>query len=192
MFIAKTLSTQTQLSHRARVASEIAIFCAGVLLVSALARVVIRLPWTPVPITGQTFGVALMALLWGRNRAIAVVAGYIGIGALGAPVFAGGDGGASALVIGPTIGYIGGMLLAAPLVGWLADRGATRSFFTAFGAAACGSVVIFTCGVFGLSFWLPHTHIGALLTAGLLPFLPGDFLKNIIAASIATRVTKTV
>jgi len=188
MFITKTLATVENQSTHARIAAELAVFAAGVLLVTALARLVIRLPWTPVPITGQTFGVALMALLWGRNRAAAVIAGYIGLGALGAPVLAGG---ASGLAFGPTLGYIGGMLLAAPLVGWLADRGAARSFFTAFGAAVCGSVVIFTCGVFVLSHYLPHGNTAALLGAGLWPFLPGDFAKNIIAASIATRLNKS-
>src|SRR5690242_2967503 len=81
----------------------------GVALLSALAQVVIHLPWTPVPITGQTFGIALLALSWGRKRAVAAMVSYLAIGALGVPVFALGQTGLS---FGPTMGYLVGMLFA--------------------------------------------------------------------------------
>lgn len=174
-----------------RALTEVIIFTAGVSFIALLTRLVIHLPWTPVPITGQTFGVALMALMFGRNRAAAVVAGYLVIGAVGAPIFAGGVGGAAALTLGPTLGYLLGMLLAAPMVGALADLGATKNFFRAFGAAVCGSLIIFTCGLVGLSHFLPNLSLSALLAAGLWPFLAGDLVKNVLAASIATRVTRS-
>ncbi len=173
-----------------RVLTEIVTFAAGVSFITLLTRLVIHLPWTPVPITGQTFGVALMALIFGRNRAAAVIGGYLAIGALGAPIFAGSIGGASALAVGPTLGYLIGMLLAAPVVGALADLGATKSFFRAFGAAVCGSVIIFTCGLIGLAHFLPQASLATILTAGLWPFLAGDFVKNITAASLATRISR--
>ncbi len=172
-----------------RALTETLIASAAIVTIAALARVVIHLPWTPVPITGQTFGVALTALLLGRNRALGAVAGYILVGALGAPVFSAGT---SMLTLMPTIGYLFGMLLAAPLVGWLSDLGATKNFFTALAAAFAGSVLVFACGVFNLAHFMPGASASAILAAGVTPFLLGDFVKNVLAASIATRVQKSV
>jgi biotin transport system substrate-specific component len=186
MFI-ETLHSSIQQRTQSRALTETLIFASGVAFIVALTRLVIHLPWTPVPITGQTFGVALMALLFGRNRAFSVVAGYLAIGASGLPVFAGG---AAGLSVGPTLGYLVGMLVAAPLVGALADRGATNSFFKAFAAAICGSLVIFTCGLTVLSHFLPQASLTTLFAVGLWPFLAGDFVKNILAATIAARMTR--
>lgn len=153
----------------------------GVLLIGTLARISIPLPFTPVPITGQTFAVTVIALLWGRYRAFAVVGSYILVGASGWPIFANGNAG---LALGPTSGYLVGMLFASLVVGTLADRGWTKSFVKAFLAAICGSAVVFAFGLLFLSLYIDKT---SLLMAGLIPFLPGDFIKNILAASIASR-----
>lgn len=156
-------------------------FLLGLAMLSALAQLKIILPWTPVPITGQTFGVALLALLWGSRLSFSVFAAYLGIGFLGAPVFAGG---ASGFLIGPTMGYLAGMFIASWVVGKLSDRGWTDNFLMALLACYIGSFIIFSCGVFGLSFFIPTDK---LLVAGVLPFLPGDLLKNLLAAGITTR-----
>lgn len=156
-------------------------FLLGLGMLSALAQLKFVLPWTPVPITGQTFGVALLALLWGSRLSFSVFATYMGIGFLGAPVFAGG---ASGFLIGPTMGYLGGMFIASWVVGKLSDRGWTESFWKALFACYIGSAIIFSFGVFGLSFFIPSEK---LLIAGVLPFLPGDLLKNLLAAGITTR-----
>lgn len=158
----------------------------GVFFLAVLAQVAIPLPFTPVPITGQTFGVALMSLLFGRKLGIATVASYLIIGASGVPIFAGASFG---LTWGPTLGYLIGMFFAAYAVGSLADRGWTRSWLHAYLAATCGSVIIFSCGMFVLSFFLP-SH--ALITAGFLPFLPGDIIKNSLAAAIAVGANRVV
>jgi biotin transport system substrate-specific component len=196
-----------------RVASELLVLLLGVALVSALAQVVIRLPWTPVPITGQTFGVAVMALLWGRKRAFGVMSSYLALSIFGAPILAGG---AAFLTFGATSGYLLGMLVSACVVGELADRGYTRTWARAFVAASLGSVCVFGFGLLVLSFFLPEvgvagdtfgggaagaagglfgglvsTKFATLLTAGFLPFLPGDILKNSLAALIASRLNKT-
>jgi len=181
-------------SWAVRVASELFVLFLGVALVSALAQVVIPLPWTPVPITGQTFGVALMALLWGRKRAFGVMSSYLALSIFGAPILAGG---VAFLTFGATTGYLLGMLVSACVVGELADRGYTRTWARAFMAASLGSVCVFGFGLLVLSFFLPAAGdtFGAkmitLLTAGLLPFLPGDILKNSLAAFIASRLNKT-
>lgn len=154
----------------------------GVALISVLAQVSIPLPWTPVPITGQTFGVTLIALTWGRRRAVAVVASYLVLGSLGLPIFALGKAG---LALGPTSGYLVGMCVAAYWVGFFADRGWTQSFFRAWAAAAIGSAIIFACGVAVLALYLP---VDQLLMAGVIPFLPGDLIKTLLACSLVKGI----
>lgn len=152
----------------------------GVVLMSLLAQITIHLPWTPVPITGQTFGVALTALAWGRKRALTIMGTYLLIGAAGLPVFAMGG---SGLTFGPTMGYLIGMVGAAAVVGTLADRGWTKTFGKALGAAFIGSFIIFSCGLAVLSFFVPKE---TLLVAGFYPFILGDLIKNSLAATLAS------
>lgn len=162
--------------------AEVLSVALGIGLLSALAQVAVHLPWTPVPISGQSLGVALVALSWGRQRAFAVLTGYLALGATGLPVFAAGQ---SGLTVGPTIGYLVGMAVASLVVGTLADRGFTKSFAKTLAAAFTGSGIIFAFGLFGLSFFVPRE---ALLASGLLPFLPGDLIKNVIAATLSWRL----
>jgi biotin transport system substrate-specific component len=166
------------------VANALALFL-GVLLLSLLAQVSIPLPWTPVPITGQTFGVTLIALAWGRKRAFAIVASYLLIGAAGLPVFALGK---SGFVFGPTSGYLLGMLVSSFVVGWMADRGATNSFAKALGAGFLGSFIVLLCGVCVLSYFIQNKE---LLLLGVVPFIPGDIIKTVSAAFLSTKVRKT-
>lgn len=157
----------------------------GVILLSVLAQISIPLPWTPVPITGQTFGVSLVALLWGWKRGGSVMAFYLLLGSLGAPVFAAGKAGLS---FGPTFGYLIGMLLSSMVVGYLSDLGATKSFWRALGSAYIGSVFVFGCGLLVLAQFIPTS---GLLVAGLWPFLIGDSIKNILAALLTSRLQNT-
>lgn len=154
---------------------------AGSVFLAALAQVAIPLPFTPVPITGQTFGVMMLALFWGQSRAVSGFLLYLGEGALGLPVFAMGQ---SGLAIGPSAGYLVGMLVACAVVGYLSDRGSHRRFVTAWLSCLAGSVCIFLFGLVGLSFFVPQD---TLLTMGLWPFLPGDFIKNVFAAVLVSR-----
>jgi len=153
----------------------------GVALISLLAQLSIPLPWTPVPITGQTFGVALTSLLWGRKRAVAIMLTYLTFGSLGLPVFAMGK---SGFTIGPTSGYLLGMLGASYVMGSLADLGWTKKFFQAWLVAFVGSIVVFSCGLGVLSFFVP---LSKLLSLGLFPFLPGDLIKTSLAAWIVSQ-----
>jgi biotin transport system substrate-specific component len=151
-----------------------------------LARVSVPLPWTAVPITGQTFGVALIALTAGRAYASSILLAYLSLGFLGAPMFANV---AKAGVLLPTMGYLIGFFIAAMVVGSLADRGWSKTFPRALAAAYAGSIIIFTCGLIGLSFFVPTS---ALLVSGLFPFLIGDLIKNVLAATIASRARHAV
>lgn len=165
---------------------EAAALVLGVLMLAVLAQLSIPLPFTPVPVTGQTFGVSLIALLWGGRRGFQVIALYLLVGACGLPVFANA---ASGLAMGPTLGYLVGMLAASWVIGTLAERGWLRTRFKAWAAAQLGSVFVFGFGVFGLSFFLPQDQ---LLMAGVLPFLPGDFIKTTLSSSIAFELRNRI
>lgn len=156
----------------------------GTFLLCLLAQISILLPFTPVPITGQTFGVALIALLWGKSRGVACVASYLALGSMGLPVFAAAS---SGLTFGPTFGYLAGMFIASFVMGSLSDLGWTKTFAKTWLAAFIGSVITFSCGVFVLSFFIPSN---SLLAAGVLPFVPGDIIKTFIVCLIVTSTSK--
>ena len=156
---------------------------AGVALMALLAQVKITLPWTPVPITGQTFGVALLALLWGSRLSVITFLTYLGLGFLGLPIFAGG---LSGFIVGPTIGYLIGMLFSSCVMGELSDRGWGKTFYKALCVCYIGSFITLSCGVFILSFFITGK---SLWMAGVIPFLPGDLLKNILAATIVNKAS---
>lgn len=157
----------------------------GSLIIALLAQISIPLSFTPVPITGQTFGVALVSLLWGKQRGIAAVAIYLGLGFSGFPVFAFGKSGWN---LGPTSGYLVGMTVAAYLMGSLADKGWTKNFWRTWLAASCGSAVTFFFGALTLSLYIPK---GSLLMAGVIPFIPGDLVKTLIACFIVRQVSNS-
>ena len=150
------------------------------LLTAAAAQVAVPLPFTPVPLTGQTFAVLLTgALLGPRLGALAMLA-YLAEGAAGLPFFRGGAGGAGHL-LGPTAGYLFAFPAAAYVTGYLAERGWDRRFVTAAAAMALGSLVILAGGWA----WLAVMTGGALkaFQLGVAPFLPGDVLKVALAAA---------
>lgn len=155
----------------------------GIAMLSWLAQISIALPFTPVPITGQTFGVTLLALSLGKKRGLAAVVGYLMLGCMGLPVFALGHSGFG----GPTSGYLIGMLVGSYVMGFLADQGWTKSFSKSLAAAYLGSLFVFGFGALGLSFFIPKQE---LLVAGVYPFLIGDFLKNTLSAALAANSNK--
>jgi biotin transport system substrate-specific component len=148
------------------------------IVTSLAAQLAIPVPWSPVPITGQTFAVTLSGAVLGMRRGFLAQALYLAEGALGLPVFAGGAAGAAVLV-GPTAGYLIAFPLAAALIGALAERGWDRRFATMFAAMLLGSVPIFALGLAVLSRFIPA---GGLPAAGLFPFIPGDLIKATLAA----------
>lgn len=153
---------------------------AGSLLVALSAQVSIPLWFTPVPITGQTFGVLLVGALLGSRRGALALAAYLLEGAAGLPVFAEFRGGLPVL-LGPTGGYLVGFVFAAGLVGWLAERGWDRRFVTALAAMALGNVVVFACGVPWLAQFVTPSQALAL---GFWPFIAGALVKTVLAAAL--------
>ncbi len=167
---------------------EITLIVTGTLLITASAQVRIPLPFTPVPITGQTFAVLLVGAGLGATRGVLSVLLYLTQGALGWPVFAGGTGGIMHL-LGPTGGYLVGFLAAAWLTGHLAERGWDRHLSRATLAMALGNLVIYALGVL----WLAR-FVGwpAAFWQGALPFLPGDALKIALAAAVLPSMWRLV
>ena len=160
---------------------EVAAVLGGSLVLALCAQIRIPLPFTPVPITGQTFAVLLLPVVLGGWRGPAAVAAYLAQGALGLPFFAGGAAGVAALA-GPTGGYLVGFLVAAVVIAVLAGPGGGSRARAAL-AMLAGNVAIYLCGVP----WLARFVDGGLVAAvalGMTPFLIGDAIKLIAALAL--------
>ncbi len=157
---------------------DLVLVLAGSWLVALLAQ--IQIPMWPVPVTGQTLGVLLVGALLGSRLGATSMIAYLVQGAIGLPFFAGGAAG-TAVLVGPTAGYLAGFVVAAFVVGWLAERGWDRHMGTAVLAMIIGNVIIYTLGLAWLS---RFTGLETVLSVGMIPFIPGDILKIIIAAGL--------
>lgn len=150
----------------------------GSMLVAVSAQ--FQVPMVPVPMTMQSFAVLVIGAAYGARLGAATLLLYMAEGALGLPVFAGMKGGAQHLV-GPTGGYIVGFVLAAGVVGWLAERGWDRGVVRTAIAMLIGKVFIFVPGVL----WLGAViGMEKAIGAGLVPFIPGIFLKIALAVAV--------
>ena len=181
--LAPTLSNR-YLPHTAGWLRDLILIVSGSLLMALLAQVEIPLPFTPVPITGQTFGVLLLGALLGAKRGAVCLALYLVEGGLGLPFFAGGASGFGILT-GATAGYLAGFVMAAYVIGLLAERGLERSVRTSLLPFLVGTIIIYFCGVAWLSIVLGS--LSKAVAAGLLPFLIGDAVK-LVAASVVLPV----
>jgi biotin transport system substrate-specific component len=180
----------------ARVAFQVACAVGGSLLIAGLAQVSFRLPFTPVPITGQTLGVLLVGAAYGPALGAATLVLYLLWGLVGLPVFAPNadgshDTGLQVLrLTSLTGGYLVGFVAAAGLTGWLSRRGWDRTFRSSIGAMLLGSIVIYAFGVPWLYHALPPTIDGTPVTLdtalsfGLYPFIIGDTVKLLLAAGL--------
>lgn len=151
----------------------------GVGFLALFAQLSVYLPWTPVPITGQTFAVALIAATYGRALAPLTVGSYLLAGYLGFPVFANLQ---SGLSFGPTSGYLLGMFVSSVVISHLVDLGGLKSVVRSYLTIAIGSVITFICGLVVLSLFVPSE---SLLALGFYPFIVGDIIKTGLASSIA-------
>lgn len=158
-------------------AFQILLVLGGSLLIALLAQVAIPLPFTPVPITGQTYGVLLVGAALGSKRGAASLLLYILEAGAGLPFLAGGKAG---WPVGPTGGYLVGFLVAAFVVGWLAERGWDRRFGKAVVAMLVGEALIYG---FGVPWLAAFVGLDKSVSLGLLPFIPGDAIKLLLAAA---------
>ncbi len=160
-----------------------ALLVGGFIVFNALfAQVAIPLPFTPVPVTGQTFAVRVTGGLLGSRLGLLTMLGYLLAGALSLPVFAGGAAGVERF-FGPTAGYLAGFVVSAWLMGRFAERGWDRRFGPGLAAMLAASLPIYALGLAGLWLWQPMP-LGTLLAKGLLPFLVGDVVKLVLAAGL--------
>jgi biotin transport system substrate-specific component len=150
----------------------------GSLFLAGISQVAVGYP---VPTTLQTLGVMLIGLTFGFRLASATLVVYLAGGAAGLQFFAPFGAGTS--------GYLIGFLFAAALIGYLADRGFTRSWLGTIAALFAGEAVIFGLGVVGLSYAFSMSASEAI-AAGLTPFLLVDTIKMALAALIGKGVLK--
>ena len=139
----------------------------------------VEIPLWPVPLTLQTLGVLFTGAVLGSRRGVLALLLYLTEGALGLPVFAGGASGVG-YMLGPTGGYLVGFVVAAGVVGWLAQRGWDRRLVWAAVAMVIGNVIIYVCGVAWLAVFLGD--LWGALVKGMLLFVVGDLIKIAVAA----------
>jgi biotin transport system substrate-specific component len=164
-------------------------------LIGLVAQLRFMIPWSPVPVTGQTFAVLLAGVLLGRWWGGVSLAIYAGLGAAGVPWFSGLSSGLGYLA-GPTGGYIIGFILAALFLGHLTDTYIrSRSFFSMLVLMLLANfILIYVPGLIQLSLWLnlvkgEPVAFTTLLGMGAFPFVAGDITKAVLAAAIARGVT---
>ena len=166
---------------------SVALVVGGAAFVGLTAQVAIPLPFTPVPLSLQTFSVLLVGAVLGSRRGVASMALYLLAGVAGVPWFSQHQSGWAFA----SFGYVVGFVLAAWLVGRLAERGADRTVLSTVGLMVLGNLAIYACGVSGL---MAATGMGlvAALLAGVVPFLIGDAIKVALAAGLLPATWKLV
>ena len=181
-------------TQTASIASDAVLVLGGIAFMWVLTQVAIPLePFSPVPITGQTLAVLVIGAAFGAARAGITIGLYLALGAMNLPrAFADGETGIDLLkAASPTGGYIWGFLIAAVVIGFLAQRGWDRSWGSALGAMLIGEVIVFTLGIA----WLANA-IGVsaqkAMELGLYPFVVGDVIKLALAAGLLPTAWKFV
>ncbi|SEE80316.1 biotin transporter BioY [Ruania alba] len=171
-------------------ARDAALVSGAVVLTALLAQVSLPVPGSPVPVTGQTLAVLLVGTTMGLRRGVVAMGAYLLLGAVGMPVFADGGSGAVAL-IGPTGGYLAGFLLAAAVMGRLAERGWDRSPLRMLGLGLLGQATVFAVGVpwLALSAGLGPAEA---IAAGFTPFIVGGLIKGALAGMLLPSAWRLV
>ncbi len=158
---------------------QLALIGGAAAFVGLSAQIAIPLPFTPVPLTLQTFAVLLSAAALGSLRGALAMLVYALVGMAGVPWFAQGSSGFTA----PSFGYIVGFIIAALVVGRIAERGATRTAVRSAGLMIVGNLVIYAVGVTWLKFAIGADWATAI-ALGATPFLIGDAIKIAAAAGL--------
>jgi biotin transport system substrate-specific component len=172
------------------VAREVSLIGGFALLTAALAQVRVPLGFTPVPVTGQTLAVLLAGATLGARRGASSQLLYWLLGMVGLPFYSNGTGGWS-VATGPTMGYLVGFIIAAAVVGRLAEYRHDRHVLTSIAAMTMGSAIIYVCGATWLAIDLGiplATGEQNAIALGVVPFLVGDVVKMCLAG-VATAAT---
>jgi biotin transport system substrate-specific component len=181
-------------AQAARWARTAVLVAAGAGLTALAAQLAWQAPWSPVPYTGQTAAVLLVGTVLGSWRGLASMALYVLVGALGVGVFSGGSSGlfddGGALTV--TLGYLAGFIVAAWLVGRLAESRWDRSPLRAAGLMAIGNLVIYAIGVPVLFALAPGMSVQDALFYGAIVFIPWDAFKVLVAAGLLPLAWRAV
>jgi biotin transport system substrate-specific component len=188
--IAVVHATPEQTNDRAfEWAKQTAIVVSASLFIALCARITLPLPFTPVPLTLQNFGVLLVGLLLGSRRGFAALALYLVEGASGLPVFNPAGPGGIAQLLGPTGGYLMAYPFVAALAGFLFERGRS-TFARAATAGLAAETLLFAVGLTWLAIW---THsLAQAFRFGLYWFISAEIIKIFFAAAIAARFRRMV
>ena len=179
-------AAESKIREQYRLLYNVVLVLTGSFLIAAMAQLEFIVPFSPVPITGQTFAVLIVGMALGPVRGGIAVMAYLLEGCAGLPVFAGGAAGIVYL-FGPTGGYLIGFLPAAVLVGYLAERRWDRNIFLTTIAMSLATITIFVVGLCWLSVFVPMDQ---LLNLGLMPFIPGAIIKIAAAAVLLPTVRR--
>ncbi len=179
---------QTTTFNNASIARNLGLILAGLAILTLSAKV--QVPFWPVPMTFQTMAVMILAAVLGPRLAVAAFLAYLGAGLAGLPVFAGSParGIGLAYIMGPTGGYLIGMLLMSAITGWLAHG---RGLLGRAGGMLVGLMVVYALGMAWLANFVPAEK---LIAVGFAPFILGDLVKLVVATLLieaAGRLRKT-
>ncbi len=169
---------------------NLALIVVGAALITLSAK--INIPFHPVPMTMQTFVILAIGIVYGRVLGPLTVLSYLALGAMGLPVFAGTpEKGIGLLYMsGPTGGYLVGFVLAAAVVGGLAERGWDRKGITTFAAMLIGNILIYVPGLLWLGILFGWDK--PIFEWGAAPFLWGDLFKIVLAMIVIPASWKAV
>ena len=157
----------------------------GTILLAISAK--IQLPFWPVPMTMQTFVIFLIGMTYSVRLSFITVSTYLFEGALGLPVFA--SGGGIAYLVGPTSGYLYGMIISSVVISYLANLGFSKTYFKTCISLLIGSFIIFLFGILYLGSIIGYEKA---IIAGLLPFIPSELFKIALAVSLIPTIQKII
>ena len=157
----------------------------GTILLAISAK--IQVPFWPVPMTMQTFVIFLIGMTYSVRLSFITVSMYLFEGALGLPVFA--SGGGIAYLVGPTSGYLYGMLISSVVISYLANLGFSKTYFKTSISLLIGSFIIFLFGILYLGSIIGYEKA---IFAGLLPFIPSEIFKIALAVSLIPTIQKII
>ncbi len=159
-------------------------------LIAVLAQFAVPVPFSPVPFTGQVLGIFLAGNLLGKRAGLLSVTAYLLLGAAGAPVFSLARGGLHVLT-GPGGGYLWGFVPGVYIIALIMERTNRPGILKTAAAMLAALAVIYLCGALQLSLIMGYNAYQAIMV-GVLPFLPLDFLKALLAAYLGLQVKKTL
>ncbi len=159
-------------------------------LTAVLAQFAIPVPLSPVPFTGQVLGVFLAGSLLGKRAGLLSISAYLLLGAAGAPVFSLARGGMHILT-GPSGGYLWGFLPAVYIIGLVTEKTGRPTIFNNTATLVAALAAIYFCGALQLSLIMGYNAYQAIIV-GVMPFLPLDLLKALLAAWLSLQIKKTL